>query len=101
MPEIGTVYVHIDEDGNAVSVAMHGGKPGAWQGISVARMATPSDARTQEQINDWARIFAAAPDMLAALQDIVKRNEIQHWFNLDLARAAIAKACPHSEGKQE
>jgi hypothetical protein len=39
-----------------------------------------------------ARLIAAAPDMLAALQDIVRRNEIQHWFNLDLARAAIAKA---------
>jgi hypothetical protein len=41
-----------------------------------------------------ARLIAAAPEMLEALKDIVKRNEIQHWFNLDLARAAIAKAEP-------
>lgn len=39
-----------------------------------------------------ARLIAAAPEMLAALQDIVKRNEIQNWFNTDKARAAIAKA---------
>lgn len=39
-----------------------------------------------------ARLIAAAPDLLEALQDIVARNEIQNWFNLDKARAAIAKA---------
>jgi hypothetical protein len=39
-----------------------------------------------------ARLIAAAPDLLEALKEIVQRNEIQHWFNLDQARAAIAKA---------
>lgn len=39
-----------------------------------------------------ARLIAAAPEMLEALEEIVKRNEIQNWFNLDLARTAIAKA---------
>ncbi len=39
-----------------------------------------------------AALIAAAPDLLAALEEIVARNEIQHWFNLDQARAAIAKA---------
>lgn len=38
------------------------------------------------------QIERAAPDMLAALQEIIARNEIQHWFNLDQARAAVAKA---------
>jgi len=31
-------------------------------------------------------------ELLAALEEIVSRNEIQQWFNLDQARAAIAKA---------
>lgn len=39
-----------------------------------------------------ARLIAAAPEMLDALLDIVRRNEIQNWFNVDKARAAIAKA---------
>jgi hypothetical protein len=39
-----------------------------------------------------ARLIAAAPDLLDALLEIVARNEIQNWFNLDQARAAIAKA---------
>lgn len=39
-----------------------------------------------------AGLIAAAPELLAALEEIVARNEIQHWFNLDQARAAIAKA---------
>ena len=51
------------------------------------------------EITDWpddemcsanARLIAAAPALLAALEDIVSRNEIQSWFNLDKARAAIA-----------
>jgi hypothetical protein len=39
-----------------------------------------------------AQLLAAAPEMLAALEDIAARNEIQHWFNLDKARAAIKQA---------
>lgn len=39
-----------------------------------------------------ARLIAAAPEMLAALLDIVQRNEIQHWFDVSQAKAAIAKA---------
>lgn len=35
---------------------------------------------------------AIIAELLAALEEIVARNEIQHWFNLDQARAAIAKA---------
>ena len=38
------------------------------------------------------RLVAAAPELLAALEEIIARNEIQHWFNLDQARAAVAKA---------
>ena len=39
-----------------------------------------------------SNLIGAASDLLAALEDIVQRNEIQHWFNLDQARAAIARA---------
>lgn len=39
-----------------------------------------------------AHLIAAAPCLLEALEDIIKRNEIQSWFNLDKARAAVAKA---------
>jgi hypothetical protein len=55
-------------------------------------MATPGLRDDPETIEANAHLIAAAPDMLAALQDIIKRNEIQHWFNLDLARAAVSKA---------
>lgn len=53
-----------------------------------------SDKTTAEHVASYAdaRLIAAAPDMLAALKDIVDRNEIQHWFNVDNALAAIAKA---------
>lgn len=37
-------------------------------------------------------LFCAAPDLLDALKDIVSRNEIQSWFDLAQAKAAIAKA---------
>lgn len=66
-PKFGELYVHIDEDGNAVSVAKHGGKTGAWRGISIARMGVPDEHKNQKEINALARQFAASPLMLAAL----------------------------------
>lgn len=41
---------------------------------------------------------AAFADMPAALKEIIARNEIQHWFNLDQARAAVSKAESPLEG---
>lgn len=46
----------------------------------------------RRELFDNCRLFLASPELLEALEDIVARNEIQHWFNLDKARAAIAKA---------
>jgi hypothetical protein len=55
--------------------------------------ATQNLVNYADSLNDDARALSASnAQMLEALKDIVKRNEIQHWFNLDLARAAIAKA---------
>lgn len=34
----------------------------------------------------------ANQEMLEALKEIVARNEIQHWFNLDQAKQAIERA---------
>ena len=55
---------------------------------------------TERNWHAWMAGFDAATEhalknsvdaaLLAALCDIVKRNEIQHWFNLDQAKAAIA-----------
>lgn len=70
-------YVHIDENGDAISVAANGvGPQGGWVGLSIARMALPDKNKTRQQINDAARLFSAAPEMFAALQgcrDIVAR----------------------------
>lgn len=52
----------------------------------------PSDHERYASSKANGRLIAAAPDLLAALQEIIERNEIQHWFNLDQARAAVAKA---------
>lgn len=42
-------------------------------------------------VEDRARLIAAAPDMLEALQELAFRAE-RHGMNADDARAAIAKA---------
>jgi hypothetical protein len=64
-------------------------------------MRTPTVARydvavitvsKEEEEEANGKLIAAAPDLLAALQEIIARNEIQHWFNLDQAKAAVAKA---------
>jgi len=39
-----------------------------------------------------ARLFTAAPELLAACEDILARNEIQNWFNVDKCRAAVSMA---------
>ena len=107
--KFGSLYVYTGEDGDAISVAMHGGKPGAWQGISIARMAFPDEHKTREQINAFALQFAAAPDMLAALKAqhnaidillamLIERDKTfmptksQVWPMLLQGNAAIAKA---------
>ncbi len=50
------------------------------------------DSQSTEIAEANAHLFAAAHEMYDALKDIIGRNEIQHWFNLDQARAAIHKA---------
>lgn len=52
----------------------------------------PADGVKLAQEGYDASLIAAAPEMLEALEDIIQRNEIQHWFNVDKARAAVAKA---------
>jgi hypothetical protein len=54
----------------------------------------PADAKTLATVIDQELppVYKAAPTLLAALQEIVQRNEIQNWFNLDQARAAINEA---------
>ena len=58
----------------------------------VISQSAPHLAVADRIFNHNEHLIAAAPDLLAALEEIVARNEIQHWFNLDQARAAIAKA---------
>lgn len=76
MPELGELYVKTDEDGNAVSVGMNGGEPGKWRGISIARMALPDEHKTQDQLNDLAKVFAAAPQLREAL--IAMHTAVKH-----------------------
>lgn len=61
-------------------------------GIRAVVAAVISNLRDPAEIEANARLVAAGPELLAALEEIIARNEIQHWFNLDQARAAVAKA---------
>jgi len=75
--------------------------PGPWEvtgagnyiGVSspAGQIVEPYTVSTSEGKANLS-LIAAAPDLLAALEDIVKRNEIQNWFNLNQANQAIAKA---------
>lgn len=100
------LYVHTCEDGDAISIAESGlAANGAWTGISIARMRGPSKEKTQDEINAYAAIFAAAPDMLAALESALPfvahflggwsthtHGQISTGELHDRMRAAIAKA---------
>lgn len=50
--------------------------------------------RPPDQMRAWARLFAAAPDLLAALKAMMKYYDTPSapWALLDPARAAIARA---------
>ena len=43
-------------------------------------------------VNVLAALLTERTALVEALQDIVARNEIQGWFNLDMARAALKLA---------
>ena len=43
-------------------------------------------------VNVLSALLTERAALVDALQDIVARNEIQHWFNLDKARAALKLA---------
>jgi len=67
----GDLYVYRDEDKNAVAIAMSDTGPrGGWVGRDIAKMAIPRPAVPQEQINKFADLFAAAPDLLEALREL-------------------------------
>ncbi len=82
------------EDGNAethiTAYANDDGKEGA--SVAWVNRWSYADEPAKEESHAIARLIAAAPDLLEALLDVVARNEIQNWFNLDKARAAIKKA---------
>ncbi len=102
----GDWYVYKDEDGDAVAIAEWTlNKRGNLYGSDLARMAVPNKRWTQEQINKKARLIAAAPELLEALQGVLWMAE--EWFkhggdettfsdsykeSLDEARAVILKA---------
>lgn len=93
----GPWRVIIDDDGNPLS-----GRPGVfaadeydcgivhWDGFIQAYWRS---ARGDKEIHANARLIAAAPDMLVALQNLVnsfeKHRPKEYW---DAARAAISKA---------
>ena len=71
-------------------------------GVLICRMATPINARAGKVAAN-ARLLAAAPELLAALEAILDGRDLteppkamtqahRHWVLLDKARAAIAKA---------
>ena len=118
--EDGGLYVRTGEGTRALGIAMNGrATNGGWMGISVAQMALPKDTLTEDQINEFAALFADAPrlreinaELLAALKEINALDPMEintlNYNDVDLerlntsaveaaliARAAIAKA----EGK--
>lgn len=113
----GHWYVALDEDRNAIAVAENGvGPNGGWVGVDIARMALPGKYKTRLQINEHARLIAAAPEtsaerdrlkaLNAELMETLKAihaiantlgrspNESENalWEIHGKARAAIAKA---------
>jgi hypothetical protein len=115
--EVGKWYVAQDEDGDAIAIAETARGPnGGWVGVDIARMPVPGKYKTRADINNHARLIAAAPEtaaerdrlkevnaeLLAALKDAVDLtdNLYSHMTPeelslVDVWRAAIAKA----EGK--
>lgn len=92
--EPGTLYVYRGEDNDPIAVARSRvGPRGGFTADSLATFSVPSKHVSGEDLEKYARLFAAAPDLLKALKHIAK-----HWpedFPGMHARAAIAKA----EGK--
>lgn len=103
------LYVYRDEDKHAVAVARpHTGPNGGFSAHHIAKMALPSKRLTQDEIDGFADLFAAAPDMLAALRKAEQfiRNGIELGYirmpdagtpdsahnTPPMIRAAIAKA---------
>jgi hypothetical protein len=70
-------------------VALRGGD---YWSVILPGLEEPIDLYAADNGEANARLIAAAPDLLEALQEIIKWNEVQHWFNFNAARAAIAKA---------
>ena len=83
--------------------------PGPWSiagrgytifGPDDAVVISSFDAETEEEEERYlanARLIAAAPDLLAALEEAVRSSEVSRmggmsWDEMDRARAAIAKA---------
>lgn len=97
--------IYKGEENDAIAVSywptLPNGKGGGHVGVSIARMPVPSQFIDRAEINANARLIAAAPDLLAALQAYVEKDfemggtsskaEI-HNARLAAARAAINKA---------
>lgn len=93
MSQTGQWYVYTGEDKDAIAVAEHGvGPNGGWVGIDIAKMPIPGKYKTQTDINKNARLIAAAPDLLEALEAAFEMHVSQHPKWEAIARAAIAKA---------
>lgn len=93
----GTTYVYRDEDGDAIAVARHRvGPNGGWTADTLARMSVPSKHVTRDELNAYALTFAAAPELLEALEAFVAyldkgEGTLPHQVEYAM-RDAIAKA---------
>ncbi|MBO9624133.1 MAG: hypothetical protein J7500_15605 [Sphingomonas sp.] len=59
----GTLYVYRDEDGDAAAVSRWAKGPnGGLSADAIARMHIPTPRLSRDEINRFARMFAAAPD---------------------------------------
>lgn len=99
----GDWYVHVDEDGDAISIAMNGRGPnGGWAGIDLARLAMPSANKSRKFLNFAARKMAAAPELLEALCMVRDADEDCKRDGLPtipaMARAKIDAAIAKAEG---
>lgn len=66
------LYVYRDEDKHAVAIARpQTGQNGGFSAHHVAMMALPGLRLTQDEIDGFANLFVAAPDMLEAANRVL------------------------------
>ncbi len=76
---LGELYVYRDEDGNAAAINRWAQGPnGGLSADSLARVHLPNGRVSRSELNQYATLFSAAPELLSAL--IAAEGLFSHTF---------------------